>query len=133
MSNQLSYSERDPLIINDTEKALKYQRNNSHINNTQEQTVRRNNFYCNFLKWFSIILIGTTILFFLTNMMLYDLYINDQMHLSYTNSDTYNVTTTWITSEEYGNYDTFLEYYKYNDSIKTQAQVEQHDFTMNIR
>ena len=82
MSNQLSYSERDPLIINDTEKALKYQRNNSHINNTQEQTVRRNNFYCNFLKWFSIILIGTTILFFLTNMMLYDLYINDQMHLS---------------------------------------------------
>ena len=29
-----------------------------------------------------------------------------------------------ITSEEYGNYDTFLEYYKYNDSIKTQARVE---------
>jgi len=117
MSYNTNFSERDPLIINDNEKAQNYQ---VRINERNQNISQRQ---CKFLKGCILVSVGLTIIFFLVNLLVFNLYVNDQMHLSYTVSNTDNLTATWISNSYSDPNYIYLEYFKDDNDI-TQVKAE---------
>ena len=97
--------ESQPLLINDPNKALDYQRaTNSKSRGTS----------CGYMRCCVFGLIGSIFLFFIATIILLSTYINNQVHLSFTNYNTNNITATWIGYKDYNKGDVSLEYFNTN-------------------
>jgi hypothetical protein len=114
-----TYTEDDPLIINDAKKAIKYEQ---QVNNTHRKGFRG-------LKG-CLIFIGIITSFFIIVTLFASNPDHNPAHISYTDSNTDNITATWITYDYTPN-TLFLEYYKdtINKNItKTSVAMETTQF-----
>ena len=97
--------ENQPLLINDSIKALEYQ---------QATGSKRKSTSCSYAKCCILGVIGSLFLFIITIVILASVYINNQVHLSFTYSNTDNMTATWIGYKDYYNGDVTLDFFNIN-------------------
>jgi acid phosphatase type 7 len=104
-------TEDQPLLINDKSKAIKFQRATN-----PQPNYRRNNRRCHFFKWCCIGTFISIFVFFIINLIIYSAYLRDQIHLSFTDSTSNNLTVTWISFNNYDKSNVNLEYIKSDNS-----------------